>query len=61
VNLAGEVIGVNSLAARNGSIGIAVPSSLIKLVLSRLVAGGRPAGDGQIAARRTRSIRLNPN
>jgi S1-C subfamily serine protease len=33
VNLAGEVIGVNSWAARNGSMGIAVPSALVKLVL----------------------------
>ncbi len=41
VNLAGEVIGVNSLAARNGSIGVAVPSSVIRLVLTRLVADGR--------------------
>ncbi len=41
VNLAGEVIGVNSLAARNGSMGIAVPASLVELVLPRLVAEGR--------------------
>jgi len=43
VNLAGEVIGVNSLAARNGSMGIAVPSSVIGLVLPRLVAEGHVA------------------
>ena len=41
VNLAGEVIGVNSKAARNGSMGIAVPSTLVQLVLPRLVTGGR--------------------
>jgi serine protease Do len=41
VNLAGEVIGVNTWAARNGSMGIAVPSDLAKLVLPRLVADGR--------------------
>src|SRR5213593_2507115 len=41
VNLAGEVIGVNSWAARNGSMGIAVPSALVKLVLPRLIADGR--------------------
>jgi len=48
VNLAGEVIGVQDWAARNGSMGIAVPSDLVKLVLPRLVAEGRaerePAG-----------------
>lgn len=41
VNLAGEVIGVQSWAARRGSMGIAVPSSLVKLMLPRLVADGR--------------------
>ena len=41
VNLAGEVIGVNTWAARNGSMGIAVPSALVRRVLPRLVAEGR--------------------
>ena len=27
VNMAGEVVGVNSMAARNGSIGFAIPST----------------------------------
>src|SRR5206468_10883164 len=31
VNVAGEVVGVNSMAARNGSIGFAIPSSLVKI------------------------------
>src|SRR5213080_2502406 len=30
VNMAGEVIGVNSMAARNGSIGFAIPSNLVQ-------------------------------
>ena len=41
VNLAGEVIGVQDWAARNGSMGIAVPSDLVRLVLPRLIADGR--------------------
>lgn len=41
VNLAGEVVGVNTWAARKGSMGIAVPSTLLKLVLPQLMADGR--------------------
>jgi S1-C subfamily serine protease len=33
VNLAGDVIGVQNWAARNGSIGVAVPASLVRRVL----------------------------
>jgi S1-C subfamily serine protease len=29
VNMAGEVVGINSMAARNGSIGFAIPSNLV--------------------------------
>jgi len=41
VNMAGEVIGVNSMAARNGSIGFAIPSSLVKLLIPQLVVKGK--------------------
>jgi serine protease Do len=41
VNMAGEVIGVNSMAARNGSIGFAIPSNLVQMLLPALVAKGR--------------------
>ncbi|HEV8643033.1 MAG TPA: trypsin-like peptidase domain-containing protein [Methylomirabilota bacterium] len=41
VNMAGEVIGVNSMAARNGSIGFAIPSNLVKVLVPQLVAKGR--------------------
>jgi serine protease Do len=41
VNVAGEVIGVNSMAARNGSIGFAIPSNLVKMLLPQLVEKGR--------------------
>jgi serine protease Do len=41
VNMAGEVIGINSMAARNGSIGFAIPSSLAKSLLPQLVANGK--------------------
>ncbi len=40
VNMAGEVIGVNSMAARNGSIGFAIPSNLVKMLVPQLVAKG---------------------
>ena len=33
VNMAGEVVGVNSMAARNGSIGFAIPSNLVKMLV----------------------------
>jgi len=41
VNMAGEVVGVNSMAARNGSIGFAIPVNLIKGLLPQLVAKGK--------------------
>ena len=41
VNMAGEVVGINSMAARNGSIGFAIPSSLVKTLVPQLVAKGK--------------------
>jgi S1-C subfamily serine protease len=41
VNMAGEVVGVNTLAARNGSIGFAIPSNLVKLLVPQLAERGR--------------------
>jgi len=41
VNMAGEVIGVNSMAARNGSIGFAIPSNLLKQLLPQLAEKGK--------------------
>jgi serine protease Do len=41
VNVSGEVVGVNSMAARNGSIGFAIPSNLVKLLLPQLASKGR--------------------
>lgn len=41
VNMAGEVVGVNSMAARNGSIGFAIPANLVKALLPQLVAKGK--------------------
>ena len=41
VNMAGQVIGVNSMAARNGSIGFAIPSNLVRMLLPQLVEKGR--------------------
>ena len=41
VNMAGEVVGVNSMAVRNGSIGFAIPSSLVKILLPQLAEKGR--------------------
>src|SRR5437660_5955925 len=41
VNMAGEVIGVNSMAARNGSIGFAIPANLVKQIIPQLAAKGR--------------------
>jgi serine protease Do len=40
VNMAGEVVGVNSMAARNGSIGFAIPTNLVKTLVPQLVAKG---------------------
>jgi len=41
VSMAGEVVGVNSMAARNGTIGFAIPSNLVKMLVPQLVASGR--------------------
>jgi len=41
VNMAGEVIGVNSMAAVNGSIGFAIPVNLVKALLPQLVEKGK--------------------
>jgi serine protease Do len=41
VNMAGEVVGINSMAARNGSVGFAIPSSLVKTLVPQLVATGK--------------------
>jgi serine protease Do len=41
VNMAGEVVGVNSMAARNGSIGFAIPSNLVKVLVPQLASKGR--------------------
>ena len=41
VNMAGQVIGVNSMAARNGSIGFAIPSNLVKLLVPQLASKGK--------------------
>jgi serine protease Do len=41
VNMAGEVVGVNSMAARNGSIGFAIPSNLFKVLVPHLASKGK--------------------
>lgn len=41
VNMAGQVVGVNSMAARNGSIGFAIPVNLVKGLLPALLARGK--------------------
>jgi len=41
VNMSGQVVGVNSMAARNGSIGFAIPSNLVKMLLPQLATKGR--------------------
>jgi serine protease Do len=40
VNMAGEVVGVNSMAARNGSIGFAIPSNLVRMLVPQLASKG---------------------
>src|SRR5256885_12387861 len=39
--MAGQVIGVNSMAGRNGSIGFAIPSNLVKLLVPQLATKGK--------------------
>lgn len=41
VNMAGEVVGVNSMAARGGSIGFAIPVNLVKALLPQLAGKGK--------------------
>ena len=41
VNMAGEVIGINSMAARNGTIGFAIPINLVKGLLPQLASKGK--------------------
>jgi serine protease Do len=41
VNMSGEVVGVNSMAARNGSIGFAIPINLVKGLLPQLAEKGK--------------------
>jgi serine protease Do len=41
VNMAGEVVGVNSMAARNGSIGFAIPANLVRMLMPQLLTKGR--------------------
>jgi serine protease Do len=41
VNMAGEVVGINSMAARNGSIGFAIPSNLVKMLVPQLASKGK--------------------
>lgn len=41
VNMAGEVVGVNSMAARSGSIGFAIPVNVVKSLLPQLVEKGK--------------------
>lgn len=41
VNLGGQVVGVNTAAARNGSIGFAIPANLVKALLPELLAKGK--------------------
>src|SRR5688500_12060540 len=41
VNMAGEVVGVNSMAARNGSIGFAIPANMVKMLVPQLATKGK--------------------
>ncbi|MGH7320637.1 MAG: S1C family serine protease [Candidatus Rokuibacteriota bacterium] len=41
VNMAGQVVGVNTMAARNGSIGFAIPANLVKGLLPQLLEKGK--------------------
>jgi len=41
VNMAGEVVGVNSMAAVNGTIGFAIPVNLVKALLPQLALKGK--------------------
>ena len=41
VSMSGEVVGINSMAARNGSIGFAIPINLAKALLPQLAEKGK--------------------
>ena len=41
VNMAGEVVGINTMAARNGSIGFAIPSNLVAVLVPQLASKGK--------------------
>jgi serine protease Do len=41
VNMAGEVVGVNTMAAVNGTIGFAIPVNLVKALLPQLAEKGK--------------------
>jgi serine protease Do len=41
INMAGEVVGINSMATRNGSIGFAIPVNLAKGLLPQLAEKGK--------------------
>ncbi len=41
VNMAGQVVGVNTMAARDGTIGFAIPSNVVKSLLPELLTRGR--------------------
>lgn len=41
VNMAGEVVGVLSTAARDGSFGFAIPANLVEMLLPQLLEKGR--------------------
>ena len=41
VNMAGEVVGINSMAARNGTIGFAIPVNIVKGLLPQLASKGK--------------------
>ena len=41
VNMAGEVIGINTMAARNGSFGFAIPSNLVSVLVPQLASKGK--------------------
>ncbi len=41
INMAGEVIGVNTMASQGGTIGFAIPANLVKGLLPQLLAKGK--------------------
>jgi serine protease Do len=41
VNMAGQVVGVNTMARRDGSIGFAIPSNVVKTLLPVLLSNGK--------------------